>query len=712
MTGSFQTMVTHGLSGTTTSSTSGSSSSTGATDMRLNLGWDGDERSPGQPARLGPPGRPGDTALLTDHYELTMLQAALRDGTAARHCVVRAVLPAAARGPPLRRGGRHRPAARGDPGLPVRRRGAGVSRRTRASSTTATCEWLADYRFGGDVSGYAEGELYFPGSPILTVDATFAEGVVLETLALSILNHDAAVASAAARMVVRRGRPAVHRDGLAAHPRGGGRRRGAGGLPRGLRRHLQPRGRPAATASPPPAPRPTRSPCCTTARPTRSARRSTRSGVGTTLLVDTYDIAAGHRARRSRWPARSSARSASTRATSRCWRTRPATQLDALGADGDPHRALRRPRRVRPRRAGRSRRSTPTASARPWSPARARRPPASSTSWSRSTAARSPSGRRTRSTHGGRKTAVRRHRATGTACEEVVRLAGRSRARDGDRALQVAVPEGRRARRRRSHPRAVPRAPAAGAHHRAVGGAQAVPRRARDPHEVRGAPMTEAASEARAIGDYDRQTALLVVDVQNDFADPAGGLYVGRRRGGRRPRQRSRSPRRRTPARPSSTPRTGTPSRRRTSRRTAASGRCTASAAPGAPSCYPNLIVHGPVVRKGTVRRGRLLRLLGARPRHRCGERRPSCSRCSPPEVRRLVVVGLAGDYCVKETALDGSAARLRGRGAARADPVRQPGARRRRADGRRAARPPASPSPSPPPHFQSRSCRSGKPLA
>ena len=29
----------------------------------------------------------GDTGLLTDHYELTMLQAALRDGTAERRCV-------------------------------------------------------------------------------------------------------------------------------------------------------------------------------------------------------------------------------------------------------------------------------------------------------------------------------------------------------------------------------------------------------------------------------------------------------------------------------------------------------------------------------------------------------------------------------------------------------------------------------------------------
>ena len=62
-------------------------------------------------------------------------------------------------------------------------------------------DWLAGYRFSGDVDGYAEGDLYFPGSPVLTVRAPFAEGVVLETLALSVLNHDSAIASAAARMV-------------------------------------------------------------------------------------------------------------------------------------------------------------------------------------------------------------------------------------------------------------------------------------------------------------------------------------------------------------------------------------------------------------------------------------------------------------------------------------------------------------------------------
>lgn len=62
-------------------------------------------------------------------------------------------------------------------------------------------DWLANYRFQGSISGYREGEAYFPNSPILVVDATFAEGVILETLILSVLNFDSSVAGAAARMV-------------------------------------------------------------------------------------------------------------------------------------------------------------------------------------------------------------------------------------------------------------------------------------------------------------------------------------------------------------------------------------------------------------------------------------------------------------------------------------------------------------------------------
>ena len=61
-------------------------------------------------------------------------------------------------------------------------------------------DWLRSYAFGGDVTGYADGEMFFPYSPILTIEGAFAECVVLETVVLSILNHDCAVASAAARV--------------------------------------------------------------------------------------------------------------------------------------------------------------------------------------------------------------------------------------------------------------------------------------------------------------------------------------------------------------------------------------------------------------------------------------------------------------------------------------------------------------------------------
>jgi len=81
-----------------------------------------------------------------------------------------------------------------------------------------TLDWLADYRFNGTIRGYREGELYFPGSPILVVDAPFGEGVLLETLALSVLNHDSAIASAAARMVsAAAGRPLAEMGSRRAH---------------------------------------------------------------------------------------------------------------------------------------------------------------------------------------------------------------------------------------------------------------------------------------------------------------------------------------------------------------------------------------------------------------------------------------------------------------------------------------------------------------
>ncbi len=81
-----------------------------------------------------------------------------------------------------------------------------------------TLEYLESYRFTGDIWGYGEGDCYFPGSPILVVDGQFAEAVVLETIALSILNHDSAVASAASRMVSAAvGRPIIEMGSRRTH---------------------------------------------------------------------------------------------------------------------------------------------------------------------------------------------------------------------------------------------------------------------------------------------------------------------------------------------------------------------------------------------------------------------------------------------------------------------------------------------------------------
>lgn len=144
------------------------------------------------------------TALLTDRYELTMLDAALRDGTAHRRCVFElfgrrlsggrrfGVLAGTGRLLSLLRDFRF-----GDDELRFLRDERVVD--------AATLTFLEGYRFTGSIMGYREGELYYPGSPILTVEGTFAEAVVLETLALSVLNHDSAVATAAARMSVAAG---------------------------------------------------------------------------------------------------------------------------------------------------------------------------------------------------------------------------------------------------------------------------------------------------------------------------------------------------------------------------------------------------------------------------------------------------------------------------------------------------------------------------
>lgn len=157
------------------------------------------------------------TALLTDHYELTMVRAALRAGTANRRCVFELFA-------------RHLPEGRrygvvGGVGRALRalrhfRFDEEALRflRDRKIVDQAMADWLADFSFSGDIWGYPEGEIYFPGSPIVIVEGTFGEAVVLETLLLSIYNHDSAIASAASRITAMAGdRPCIEMGSRRTH---------------------------------------------------------------------------------------------------------------------------------------------------------------------------------------------------------------------------------------------------------------------------------------------------------------------------------------------------------------------------------------------------------------------------------------------------------------------------------------------------------------
>ncbi|KOX24642.1 MULTISPECIES: nicotinate phosphoribosyltransferase [unclassified Streptomyces] len=150
-------------------------------------------------ADLGLPVDVPSTALFTDQYELTMLRAALAAGTADRRSVFEVFtrrLPEGRRYGVLAGVGRVLDAVenfRFDPAVLE-------FLRERSIVDGPTLEWLSRYRFSGDVWGYPEGEVYFPGSPVLRVEGSFAECVLLETVILSILNHDSAIAAAASRM--------------------------------------------------------------------------------------------------------------------------------------------------------------------------------------------------------------------------------------------------------------------------------------------------------------------------------------------------------------------------------------------------------------------------------------------------------------------------------------------------------------------------------
>ena len=154
-------------------------------------------------------------ALFTDHYELTMVQAALRAGTAGRRCVFE-LFPR--RLPTGRRYGVVAGVGRALDALEAFRFDGEALSTLEGVVDDDMLGWLADHRFTGDAWGYPEGEVYMPYSPLLVVEGTFAECVLLETLLLSIYNHDSAIASAASRMTCAAGdRPCIEMGSRRTH---------------------------------------------------------------------------------------------------------------------------------------------------------------------------------------------------------------------------------------------------------------------------------------------------------------------------------------------------------------------------------------------------------------------------------------------------------------------------------------------------------------
>jgi nicotinate phosphoribosyltransferase len=247
--------------------------------------------STARPADAAGGRHPESTALLTDRYELTMVEAALRSGAATRLCVFEVFARRLPRG---RRYGVVAGTARVLEAIEAFRFGDAELAWLEETAVVdaATLAWLADYRFAGSVLGYAEGECYFPDSPVLTVRGTFAEAVLLETVVLSILNHDSAIAAAASRITsAAAGRPCLEMGARRTHEQAAvaasraaviGGFAGTSDLEAGRRHGLPTIGTAAHAFT-----------LVHDDEETAFAAQVASLGPSTTLLVDTYDVSVG-----------------------------------------------------------------------------------------------------------------------------------------------------------------------------------------------------------------------------------------------------------------------------------------------------------------------------------------------------------------------------------------------------------------------------------
>ena len=234
-------------------------------------------------------GRRPSTALLTDQYELTMLQAAIADGKAGRRCTFEVF---ARRLPDGRRYGVVAGTQRVLDAIADFRFDAAILAHLEPILNARTLDHLAGWSFDGDIDGYPEGQLFFPDSPVLSVTGSFASAVILETVVLSILNHDCAIASAAARMtsaaagrtLIEMGSRRTHEQSAVAASRSAyiAGFTATSNLEAGFRYGIPTAG--------------TAAHAFTLLHDTEGAAFAAQAaslGAGTTLLVDTYDITRG-----------------------------------------------------------------------------------------------------------------------------------------------------------------------------------------------------------------------------------------------------------------------------------------------------------------------------------------------------------------------------------------------------------------------------------
>lgn len=156
------------------------------------------------------------TALMTDAYELTMLDAWVRDGkqdeVAVFEVFTRRLTPHHQYGVVA---GVHRVIEAVGKFQFDHHELVYLQQALKLSDETVSV--LENYEFTGTINAYPEGELYFPNSPIVQIVGTLKD-CILETLVLSILNHDCAIAGKASRMVcAAQGRPIIEMGSRRTH---------------------------------------------------------------------------------------------------------------------------------------------------------------------------------------------------------------------------------------------------------------------------------------------------------------------------------------------------------------------------------------------------------------------------------------------------------------------------------------------------------------